>query len=196
MIKVTKMSRIQIPTDLIGRNVYLRETALDDCNQNYLGWLNDEESNRYFDTRLSKQSLKTIYEFIEKTNSSVDSYLCAIVNKKSGNHIGNVKVGPIHPFYKRAEISYFIGDKSQRGKGCATEAVALMTKFAFRDLKVHKLRGLVREFNIGSKIVLEKNGYVLEGILRKEEKYDQNSEWEDVYSYALLNNEYFINNSF
>lgn len=184
------MKRALVPNNLSGKNIYLRETHLNDCNENYLSWLNDPESSRFLETRFANQSLNSIYDFVNKTNSSVDSYLCAIIDVHSDMHIGNIKVGPIHPFYKRAEISYFIGEKSYWGRGYATEAVSLMTKFAFRDLKLHKLRGLVREFNVGSKKVLEKNGYILEGVLRKEERFDKNSVWEDIYSYALLSSEY------
>ena len=184
------MDRLPIPTDLVGEKVYLRETKLSDCNDIYLGWLKDKEVIRFLETRFYKQTLNTIRDFVEKTNSSNDSYLCAIIDIERDKHIGNIKVGPIHPFYRRAEISYFIGDRTAWGKGCASEAVSLMTKFSFRDLNVHKLRGLVREFNFGSRKVLENNGYRLEGILKTEEKYEQDSEWEDVYSYAILDEEY------
>jgi len=150
------MKRVIIPDDLQGDVVCLRETLLSDCNATYLGWLNDKEVNRYLETRFSPQNIKTITEFVHKTNTTPDSYLCAIVHKQSGRHVGNVKVGPIHPCYRRADISYFIGDRSVWGQGCGTEAIALMTRFAFRDLGVRKLKAFVRAFNFGSSKVLVK----------------------------------------
>jgi len=184
------INRVTIPTDLVGEKVYLRETLLSDCNDVYLAWLNDDDVSRFLETRFSPQSIETITEFVSKTNSMPDSYLCAIIHRESGRHIGNIKVGPIHPFYRRADISYFIGDRSVWGQGCGSEAVALMTCFAFRDLRVHKLKAFVREFNIGSRKVLEHNGYQLEGMLKKEERYDASSEWEDVFVFGLLSTDY------
>lgn len=169
----------------------LRETLLSDCNETYLSWLNDDEVNRFLETRFSPQSIDTITEFVRKTNSGTDAYLCAIIHRGSGRHIGNIKVGPIHPFYKRADISYFVGDRSAWGQGCGSEAVALMTRFAFQELGVRKLKAFVREFNVGSRKVLENNGYQLEGVLKKEERYDDDSEWEDIFVYGLISDDGF-----
>ena len=184
------MNRVAVPADLVGEKVCLREALLSDCNDHYLGWLNDIEVNRFLETRLAPQSIETITEFVHKTNSSSDSYLCAIIHLESGRHIGNIKVGPIHPHYRRADISYFIGDRSVWGQGCSSEAVALMTRFTFRDLGVRKLKAFVREFNVGSRKVLERNDYMLEGVLKNEERYDENSEWEDIFVYGLLSGGY------
>ncbi len=184
--------RVTVPADLAGEKVRLRETLLSDCNETYLSWLNDPEVNRFLETRFSSQNIETIAEFVRKTNSTVDSYLCAIIHRESGQHIGNIKVGPIHPFYRRADISYFVGDRSVWGQGCGSEAVALMTRFAFRDLGVRKLKAFVREFNAGSRRLLENNGYQLEGVLKKEERYDAESEWEDIFVYGLIVDDYPI----
>jgi RimJ/RimL family protein N-acetyltransferase len=166
--------------------VRLRETQVSDCNETYLSWLNDIEVNRFLETRLSPQSIETITEFVRKTNSTQDSYLCAIIHLESGKHIGNIKVGPIHPFYQWADVSYFIGDRSVWGEGCASEAVSLMIRFAFRDLGVRKLKASHMEFNSGSRKVLQNNGFQLEGVLRKEVRVDRSSQWEDVLVYGLL----------
>ncbi len=186
------MIRVKVPSDLVGEKVSLRETQVSDCNEIYLSWLNDVEVNRFLETRLSAQSIETITEFVRKTNSTSDSYLCAIIHLESGKHIGNIKVGPIHPFYQRADVSYFIGERSVWGEGCASEAVALMTRFAFRDLGLRKLKASHMEKNVGSGRVLQNNGFQLEGVLRKEARYDENSEWEDVLVYGLLSDEYSV----
>jgi RimJ/RimL family protein N-acetyltransferase len=185
-MKLNNLERINIPSDLIGHKVYLRCLKLEDCQEYYVSWLNDPEVNQFLETRFYPQSIESIKDFVSKTNNSNHSYLCAIVTVKEGRHIGNIKVGPLHPFYKRIDISYFIGDRDSWGKGYASEAVWLMTKFAFRDLEAHKVKGLVREYNLGSRKVLEKVGFKLEGILKSEEKLSQDSPWEDVYCYAMF----------
>ena len=35
-----------------------------------------------------------------------------LLGKKTLNHVGNIKLGPIHKFYRTSHISYFIGEKN------------------------------------------------------------------------------------
>ena len=95
-------------------------------------------------------------------------------------HIGNIKVGPVHSHYARADISYFIGDRTAWGQGFGGEAVQLMTDIAFKQLSVRKLRALAREANLASQRVLEKAGYHLEATFKDEERRDPGANWEDV----------------
>lgn len=67
------------------------------------------------------------------------SFLFKIICNNSNCHIGNIKIGPINPHHNYADISYFIGEKSLWGKGIATEAIQLILKYAFEELKLHKV---------------------------------------------------------
>ena len=51
------------------------------------------------------------------------------------------------------------------GYGIATEAVSRVTQFGMNDLGLKRIQGLVRKENQASIRVLEKNGYVQEGLL-------------------------------
>ncbi|MDP4095354.1 GNAT family N-acetyltransferase [Paenibacillus sp. P96] len=64
-----------------------------------------------------------------------------------------------------AEIGYVL-HKEHWGKGYGTEAVGLMSEFAFESLQLHKLYASVVDANIGSARILEKSGYALEGRLK------------------------------
>ena len=132
-----------------GKNIYLRNLILKDVSRKYLDWLSDNEINQYLETRHHKQSLSLIKKFINDCKKN-NSLLMAICIKKNQKHIGNIKIGPINKFHKTADISYFIGDKEEWGKGYATNAIKLMSDFAVNNLGLNTLVAGCYEENLGS----------------------------------------------
>ena len=156
---------------IVSNNLILKNLEMIDCNENYLNWLNDEEVNKFLETRWYPQSIKSIQSFVDEINKSEHSYLFGIFYKEDNNsliHIGNVKIGPIHKFYSYADISYFIGDKNYWGKGLATEAIKSVLKFGFEVLNLNRIQAGVFSSNIASIKALEKAGLILEGNFRKQ----------------------------
>ena len=171
-------------------NLYLRSLTLDDCTNKYAQWLNDKNVNIYLETRFSIQNAEIIKSFVAGINDSPDSYLFGIFIDDS--HIGNIKIGPIHPIYEFADISYFIGETSCWGKGYAAKAIKLITDFGFTRLKLNRIQAGVHGSNIGSQKVLEKCGYKKEAVLRNKLYYgDKNNKvWDDHLYFGILKSEY------
>jgi len=65
-----------------------------------------------------------------------------------------------------------------------TQAVKLVTKFGFEKLKLRRIYAYIFSFNKASMRVLEKNGYKLEGILKKDTKKD--NKFLDCYLFAKV----------
>jgi ribosomal-protein-alanine N-acetyltransferase len=65
--------------------------------------------------------------------------------------------------YRGAHIGYWI-DQRFASKGYVTRAVRALTKFAFTDLKLHRIEINLRPENIASARVAQKSGYVFEGV--------------------------------
>ena len=82
-------------------------------------------------------------------------------------HIGNIKLGPIHWLHRRADLSLFIGERKYWGQGYASEAIALVRDWAFRELDLQKLNAGIYSGNHGSRRAFEKCGFELEGTLRQ-----------------------------
>jgi RimJ/RimL family protein N-acetyltransferase len=83
-----------------------------------------------------------------------------------------------------AEIGYWLGE-AYWGQGIVTEALALVTAHAFGTFNVLRLFALPFADNAASIRVLEKSGYVREGILRSSSvKHGQSR---DQMLYALIN---------
>jgi RimJ/RimL family protein N-acetyltransferase len=91
----------------------------------------------------------------------------------------SLELGTTH----RAEIGYWLA-KPYWGQGIMTDAVLAFVTYAFEDLGLMRLTAHVFESNIGSVRVLEKNGFELEGRLRKH--YCKDGELLDARVYGLL----------
>jgi len=91
----------------------------------------------------------------------------------------NLEPGTTH----KAEIGYWLA-RPFWGQGVMTDAVRTYVTYAFSELRLLRLTAHVFEFNIGSARVLEKNGFKLEGCLRKH--FVKDGELRDARFYGLL----------
>lgn len=69
----------------------------------------------------------------------------------------------VHRF--RAEMGYWLAEPYW-GKGIMTDAVQFLTAWAFRELKLHRISAEPYATNKASHRVLEKAGFIREGVLR------------------------------
>ncbi len=82
-----------------------------------------------------------------------------------------------------AKVSYWIG-KEFRGKGIATKALKLITKYGFAYYGLRRVDAYVRTYNKGSIRVLEKAGFKREGKLHKHVL--KKGKYYDDYVYAKV----------
>lgn len=81
--------------------------------------------------------------------------------------IGTISIEQKSDVYRQdAEIGYFLLADNQ-SKGVMTEAVKQICEIAFAELDIVRITGLVYEANIASQKVLKKNGFILEGTMKK-----------------------------
>lgn len=79
-------------------------------------------------------------------------------------------------------------DERFAGRGIATEAVQLVLEFGFQTLNIHRIEAYVAPQNLASVRVLEKSGFIREGLLRQ--LLFINGVWVDHYMYAILQNDF------
>ncbi len=97
--------------------------------------------------------------------------------------VGCISLEKISRENRNAELGYWLA-KGFWGKGLMTEAVALVADYAFNKIKLHKLYASAFEENIASRMVLEKSGFKLEGII-KEQRFRFNR-WHNEVRYGLI----------
>lgn len=180
----TSDRRIQVDERFVGDRVWLRLLTLGDCTQRYVSWLEDPEVHRYLETRWTPQTIESVRSFVGAMLTSADSYLFGIHEQSSGRHVGNIKLGPIHPRHSYADVSYFIGERDAWGRGYASDAIRVVTAVAFDRLGVHRVQAGLYSGNVGSARALEKAGFTLEARFAAQLRGPDG--WEDHLWYARL----------
>lgn len=105
---------------------------------------------------------------------------------REGALLGGVGLKPLADVHAgTAEIGYWLGEPYW-GQGIVSRAVARMVEYAFDELLFVRLQAGVFAGNDASMRVLEKNGFVREGVLRKHVRKD--GVIRDAVLYAKLRN--------
>lgn len=143
----------------------LRTVRLDDVNANYERWMNDPAVMQHTESRFARHTRESIRDYVISVLGDPASVFLAIVEKESGRHIGNLKIGHINSCHRFADVGIIIGEKDCWGKGYATEALQLAARLACDQLGLHKLWAGIYATNAGSVQAFLKAGFVEEGRL-------------------------------
>ena len=144
----------------------IRELRPADVTRAYVNWMNDIEVVRYTEQRQITHTTSSVEAFVkEKHLSSVDFLFGIFVEDQ---HIGNVKLGPLVPHHRRADISYIVGKKDYWGQGVASASVLAVVKFGFTTLSLDKICAGCLANNTASLCVLKKCGFEQEARLQKQ----------------------------
>lgn len=115
-----------------------------------------EDTERHLTNIVARMEARTYFPF-------------AVIDMRSNTMVGFVDVKNIDWSIPKAELGAFM-DADYEGKGIASRALAAITRYCFEELAMDKLLIRTHESNTGARRVIEKNGYVLEGIVRKDYK--------------------------
>lgn len=88
-------------------------------------------------------------------------------------------------YAKSAEIGYWLAE-DYWGRGIVPDAVREMCRIAFEQYDLARVYAAVYSYNKGSCKVLEKCGFVMEGMLRK--SVLKNGQFFDSYMFSIINN--------
>ena len=189
-----------LPTQLRGKRVLLRPLVLGDFaawgevrqrNRNWLlkwepkpppGQPDDTESKPAFNARCGARErewqLGTGYGFgIFVGGAGAQGTLAGEIN------LSGVQRGPFQNTY----VGYWI-DEAQAGNGYVPESLVTVARFAFEDLRLHRLQVAIIPRNTASRRVVEKLELRDEGIAVR--YLAINGRWEDHIRYALTAEEW------
>jgi len=153
----------------------------------FLRWFADREVTRFLMVR-HPTSLRKQEEWLEERASSPDDVLWSMTRAVDGVLIGNIHLMKIVWRHRHAEVGYLIGERKHWGKGHATEAVKLVTAYAFLELGLEKTWAAVVAPNEASRRALERNGY-RQAALFKRDRYVE-GEWHDLWLGEILRDEW------
>ncbi|MBR6316228.1 MAG: GNAT family N-acetyltransferase [Lachnospiraceae bacterium] len=166
----------------------LRPFRLSDAQSALMNWAGDE--------KVQKMYGEPVYQTVEEVESLLEKYITAyksdffyrwaVIEKESGECIGQVAYFLVDKSNSWGEIEYCIGSAYQ-GKGYATEATKAVIRYGFDKIGFHKVQICVRPSNIKSARVIEKCGFTYEGTLRDYFLID--GKYEGRMYYSILKNE-------
>lgn len=146
----------------------------------FMEWATDEEVTQYmmWDTYSSRSAAEYFFANV------VDSHPWFKAIYLGDKVIGSMTLDKGRGAHScKAELGYVLTRKYW-GKGYATQAIKLALETGFEDLNVERIEAFVDPSNIGSQRVLEKNGFLREGLLKN--YIIQKGKLKDRYIYSFL----------
>ena len=123
----------------------------------------------------------------DQTNNRQRFYSWVIQTPKTRTFMGEAGLTLSASKFNAGEIYYGLFPQYW-GNGYATEIVQCLLLFCFIRLKLHRIEAGVAPKNIASCRVLEKTGFLKEGLRRK--ILPIRGEWIDSYLYAILEEDF------
>jgi len=109
---------------------------------------------------------------------------CICLKEQPATHIGTIGFWRMQKENYRAEIGYMLHPLHQ-GKGIAYEAIQAVLKYGFEVMQLHSAEAHVDPENMASIGLLQKAGFVREGLFK--ENYFFNGAFLDTAVYSKLN---------
>ena len=145
----------------------LRRFEYSDCGSVFANWASDEEVQKMYSEPVysTPEAVKGLLDKYISAYEKEDCYRWAVIERKSGQCIGQIAYFLVDSKNHLAEIEYCIGQQFQC-RGFATEAAKAVIDFGFRNMNLHKVQICTKTINAPSKRVIEKCGLTYEGTLR------------------------------
>lgn len=184
------MLKCSFTTEVNTERLLLRRFEASDAESVFRNWAADPDVQLNYG--------EPVYDTLEKTSALIDSYVSkysgmyyyrwAVIEKATGECIGQIAYFLVDPQNEFAEIEYCIGSAYQR-KGYATEACKEIIRYGFDTIGLHKVQICCRTANQKSRKVIEKCGLQYEGTLRDYFKMSDGT-FEGRMYYSILRKEY------
>ena len=149
-------------------------------------WRADAQVTRYLTFR-TPRTIQGQTELLEAAAKDQFGVFWSVIISESGQHVGGASLDKINWRTRNAEVAFTLGETSAWGKGYATVAGALMTRYAFRELNFEKVWATVMGDNASRK-TLEKLGYRQCGLMRRHGFVD--GHWHDQWLGEILRDEW------
>jgi [ribosomal protein S5]-alanine N-acetyltransferase len=164
-----------------GKKVFLRYVTVGDFEEMQTLF---RESRKFYKGLIdTPETLEKFAAYVARNESETNE--CFVICRASDDKIvGAINLSQIfRRGFQNAYLGYSLGVK-YTGQGFMTEAVALILRFAFKDLKLHRVEANVQPENLPSIAVLKRCGFTREGFSRKYLKIG--GRWRDHERFAII----------
>ena len=166
---------------MIGEKVLLRHPTVRDLNE--LITLNRASTRLHRALVSPPTTPEAFYAFLKRSRSDdCESFL--ICRTEDGAIVGTINLSQIfRGGFQNAYLGYYVGEV-YAGQGYMTEALRLMLRYAFVELKLHRVEANIQPENVASIALVRRVGFVLEGYSRRYLKIC--GRWRDHERWALI----------
>jgi len=183
-----KLDEIIFPKKLESKKIRLRKLKPEDTPVIYEIYSNEDSAK--LDDWIPYTKIEEAKALINKANKDY-------INKSELRYgiedvTRNILVGSCGIFgfdeWNEKCMLYYLTHHNERNMGYASEAVQLLVRYAFEELKANRIEAYITPGNDSSIRVLEKNGFTNEGLLRQMEFY-KGQFWDGIVM-AILKRDY------
>lgn len=167
---------------LRGERVCLLPRRTDDeAMRMYLRWVSDEETAMLIAQNRQVVTIDVLRRHIEAQQESDDDYEFDIMETTSRHVVGTCS---LHISETNAQLGIDIGDPESRGRGLGTETIRMLVRFAFDELRMHRIELCASADNLRAIRCYEKVGFSECG--RMHEVTWSGGRWHDAVIMELL----------
>ncbi len=174
---------------LKGKNIQLRALENNDLEILYR-WENDPENWKVSQT-LTPFSRKLLKKYLDQAHLDlfqIKQLRLVIELEESHLPIGLIDLFDFDPFNQKAGIGILIGEKKEREKGYAREALKILLDYCFSILLLNQVYCNIMESNKTSQHLFTHAGFSLSGT--KKSWIKTSSGWEDEHFFQLLSQDW------
>jgi RimJ/RimL family protein N-acetyltransferase len=147
--------------------------------ETYRGWVNDPAIGRLLG-RIEPVTKAEHERWYERLIDNINVRVFAI--EVNSEYIGNVWLWNIEKAHRKAEVRIVIG--LRQGQGYGTQALDIITKYAFGKMNLNRLYAYVFDYNKRAQNAFETSGFIKEGFLKSDRFI--NGEYVDTYIMARV----------
>lgn len=149
----------------------------------------DDEVTRFlpYATWRTPADAEAWYQRIQSLQAGGGALQFVLVEKAAARLVGTLLLFRHDENSRRAELGYVLG-RAGWGRGLMTEALHALIAHAFGVMDLRRLEAEVQPANVASTRLLERVGFVREGLLRQ--RWVARGQPYDVVAFGLLRHEY------
>jgi RimJ/RimL family protein N-acetyltransferase len=152
-----------MPLPIVTERLVLRAYDVDDLQQLHAVLYSDDEAMRLLGGPRDLAGTRAALERSMNQHDHAGYSFWPVVERESGLLVGEAGLFPLAPDGPDIALGYAFG-AAHWGKGYATEAARAVLAEAFGPLGMDRVVAITREANLGSRRVLTKLGFRMEGV--------------------------------
>lgn len=171
-------------------NIILRPSTFEDCHY-FTDWESKEYIKEFFTITEGRDYEEIAREYVLRDNDNT-KMLYTIILKETNLPIGRIYISRFNRYDDSMDITrIYIGEEKYLHKGYGREALKLILKYGFEELKLERITLDFFENNKRAQNLYVSLGFKSEGVMRHVAK--KNNEYINLHLMSMLRDEYFSN---